>query len=100
MSREKSIELPRSSGLYAVAAYDVKGDEVGLFFSVRPGGSVTFSCDKDDRCGVSVRGESAQLPASAQVDAHPGAELHVAKVNVKVVAVADGKAVLRLTVAK
>ena len=100
VSRKSTIELPRSSGLYAVAVYEVKGDEVGLFFSVRDGGGITFSCDGDDRCDVSVRSGTGQLPPSARIDAHPGTVVQVAKVKLEVIAVAGGRAVVRLTAAK
>ena len=95
VSAKKSIELSGSLGLYAVAVHQVKGDEIGLFASLRGGGK--FSCDGDEECQVSVQGASGQYPASAQFTAHPGARIEVAKLRIQVVAVVDKQAVLRLT---
>lgn len=98
VSQEKTITLNRSIGLYAVAVSRIQGDEIGLFASMRSGGS--FACDGDPRCQVSVQGASGQLPPSAQFVAHPGARLEVAKLRIEVVAVADDEAVLRLSTGK
>lgn len=98
VSAKKSIELSGSLGLYAVAVYQVKGNEIGLFASLRGGGK--FSCDGDEECQVSVQGASGQYPASAQFTAHPGARIEVAKLRIQVVAVVNKQAVLRLTRSK
>ena len=95
VSAKKSIELSGSLGLYAVAIHQVKGDEIGLFASLRGGGK--FSCDGDEECQVSVQSGSGQYPAPAQFTAHPGARIEVAKLRIQVVAVVNKQAVLRLT---
>jgi hypothetical protein len=89
------INLNKSLGLYALTVRTIRNDEIGLSAGVR-GTGAKVACDGDDRCKVSVRADNGRT--SAGFTAHPGAELLVAKLDVEVVAVAGGEAVLRLTV--
>jgi hypothetical protein len=72
----------------------IRKDEISLSAAVR-GNGAKVACDGDDRCKVAVRADSGRT--SAGFTAHPGAQLLVAKLDLKVVSVADGQAVLRLT---
>jgi hypothetical protein len=89
------INLNKSLGLYALTVRTIRNDEIGLSAGVR-GAGAKVACDGDNRCKVSVRADNGRT--SAGFTAHPGAQVLVAKLDVKVVAVSGGEAVLRLTV--
>jgi hypothetical protein len=98
VTADKAIQLDDRFGIYALHVVSVQDDEVALFAPMIGGGG-SFGCDGDDRCQVSVVGASGEYPANANLTAHPGARLAVGKLRISVLAVAQRKAVLRLTTA-
>ena len=89
------IDTAQSFGVYPIRVGPIGADDVTLVVAMVNGG--TFGCDGDDRCGVSITGESATSPAIAQFTGHAGAQVTAVGLLVEVVAVAAGVALLRLS---
>jgi hypothetical protein len=89
------VDTGQNFGVYPIRVGPIGADDVLLVVAMINGG--TFGCDGDDRCGVSVTGQTATEPAIAQVTVHAGAQVTAVGLTIDVVAVSDGHAIIRLT---